>query len=378
MNYVVIGAGAAGVSGVKEILKNREDEDNITIITKENFPFYYRPRLIEYLSGEVEKEELIINDEEWFEKNDIDLRMDEEVQEVDFDNKKVISDQDEYKYDKLLLANGAHSFVPPIKGSDKENIFTLRNIADAKKIVSEAKEADKAVVIGGGLLGIESASNLKKNGIDVTVLEQAEWCLNRQLDKKGGELLIDILEREKGLEFVLDVTTEEFLGESKVESVLLGNGEKLEADLVLLSAGVRSNIGLFEDTDLKIKRAVDVDKYMKTNLEDVYAAGDIAEHNGKFFGIWLPSMKMGQTAGKNMSGEEYEFPGVVSSYTLKVAGVNVVSAGNLDSDNELESEIVEKERGYKRVIRNEEGKAVGLIIVGQFEDQDKLLAEVKS
>jgi len=378
MKYVIIGAGAAGTSAVKEILKNRNEEDQITVITNESVPFYYRPRLIEYLSGEVEDEELIIHDENWFDSNDVDLKLSEEVKEVDFNNKKVVSDKNTYEYDKLLLANGAHSFVPPIDGHKRENVFTLRNLADARKIYNTASESQKAVVVGGGLLGIEAASNLKKNGVDVTVIEKAEWCLNRQLDKKGGKLLIDILKLEKGLNFALDVSTEAFKGNEKVEEVALDNGDSLKADLVLLSTGVRSNIGLFEGTDLKIKRAVDVNKYMETNIEDVYAAGDIAEYNDKFYGIWLPSMKMGQTAGKNMSGDKFEFPGVVSSYTLKVAGINVVSAGNLDPEKELDSEITEKERGYKRVIRNEEGKAVGLIIVGQFEDQDKLLAEVKS
>jgi len=378
MKYLIIGAGAAGISAVKEILKNRDEDDKITVITKEDYPFYYRPRLIEYLSGEVDEEEIIINDKEWFENNDINLKLSEEVTEVDFDNKKVISDKSTYSYDKLLLANGAHSFRPPIKGVNKKNVFTLRNLSDAKKITNKCKNAKKAIVVGGGLLGVESASNLKKSGLDVTVVERTEWCLNKQLDEKGGKLLIEILKREKGLKFVLDATTEEFLGNDKVEAVLMGDGDKLKTDIVLLSTGVRSNTELFEDTELEIKRAVDVNEYMETNLDDVYAAGDIAEYNGNFYGIWLPSMKMGQTAGKNMSGERQEFPGVVSSHTLKVAGVNVVSAGNLDPDNELEHEIEEKQRGYKRVIRNKEGRAVGLIIVGQFEDQDKLLAEVKS
>lgn len=378
MKYLIIGAGAAGISAVKEILKNRDENDQIIVITKEDYPFYYRPRLIEYLSGEVDEEDIIINDKEWFEKNDIDLKLSEKVTEVDFDNKKVISNKSTYSYDKLLLANGAHSFKPPIKGVDKKNILTLRKLSDAQKITKKAQNAEKAIVVGGGLLGVESASNLKKSGLDVTVVERSEWCLNKQLDKKGGKLLINILKQEKGLNFVLDATTEEFVGDEKIEAVLMGDGDKLKTDLVLLSTGVRSNIELFEDTNLKIKRAVDVNKYMETNLEDVYAAGDIAEYNGDFYGIWLPSMKMGQTAGKNMSGEKQEFPGVVSSHTLKVAGINVVSAGNLDPDNELDHEIEEKQRGYKRVIRNKEGKVVGLIIVGQFADQDKLLAEVKS
>jgi len=378
MKYLIIGAGAAGVSAAKEIIRRREEDDEITVITDEKYPFYYRPRLIEYLSGEVNDEEIIINGKDWFEKNDINLKLNEKVTEVKFVEKKVITDKENYGYDKLLLANGAHPFIPPIKGIEKKNVFALRNLSDAKKICKKAENANDAVVIGGGLLGVEAASNLKKNGLEVTVIERANWCLNRQLDENGGELLVDILKREKGLKFKLDASTEEFLGDDKVQGVLLGDGTKIKADLVLLSTGVRSNIGLFENTDLKINNAVVVDKYMKTNIDDVYAAGDIAEHDGRFYGIWLPSMKMGQTAGKNMAGEKFEFPGVVSSHTLKVAGINVVSAGNLDFDNELEHEVEIKEQACKRVIRDKDGNAVGLIIVGQFDDQDKLLAEVKS
>jgi|AntRauTorckE6833_2_1112554.scaffolds.fasta_scaffold00359_9 nitrite reductase (NADH) large subunit len=377
MKYLIIGAGAAGVSAVKEIIKRRDKNDQITVITDDDYPFYYRPRLIEYLSGEVDDEELIINDKDWFEKNDINLKLSEKVTEVRFNEKKVITEKSNYAYDKLLLANGAHSFIPPVKGIEKDNIFTLRNLTDAQKICERAKNAEKAAVIGGGLLGVEAASNLKKSGLDVTVIERANYCLNRQLDELGGEILVDILKNDKGLKFVLDASTEEFLGDNKVKEILMGDGTKVEADLVLLSTGVRSNIGLFEDTDLKINNAVVVDKYMTTNIDDVYAAGDIAELNGKFYGIWMPSMKMGQTAGKNMVGEKFEFPGVVSSHTLKVAGINVVSAGNIDFDNELEHEIEKKERACKRVVRDKNGKVVGLVIVGQFNDQEKLLAEVK-
>src|SRR6056297_180545 len=251
MKYLIIGAGAAGVSAAKEIIRRREEDD-----------------------------EIIINGKDWFEKNDINLKLNEKVTEVKFDGKKVITDKENYGYDKLLLANGAHPFIPPIKGIEKKNVFALRNLSDAKKICKKAENANDAVVIGGGLLGVEAASNLKKNGLEVTVIERANWCLNRQLDENGGELLVDILKREKGLRFKLDASTEEFLGDDKVQGVLLGDGTKIKADLVLLSTGVRSNIGLFENTDLKINNAVVVDKYMKTNIDDVYAAGDIAEHDG--------------------------------------------------------------------------------------------------
>lgn len=378
MKYVIIGAGAAGVSAVREIIKRRDENDTITVITEEDYPFYYRPRLIEYLSGEVDDNEIIINDKEWFESNKIDLKLAEKVKQIDFENKKVISDNKSYQYDKLLLANGAHSFVPPIKGADKENVFTLRHLSDAKKIFSTAKKSKYAVVVGGGLLGIEAASNLKKAGLDVTVVERSEWCLSRQLDKKGGKLLIDILKKEKGLKFALDAATKEFIGDNKVKGVLLEDKTEIKADLVLLSTGVRSNIDIFEGTDLEVKRAVDVNQYMETNLKDVYAAGDIAEYDGEFYGIWLPSMKMGQTAGKNMSGEKSVFEGVISSHTLKVASINVVSAGNLDPDQKYKHEVTKNKNSYKKVIRDQNGKAIGLVIIGEFPDQKEILEQIKN
>lgn len=377
MKYVIIGAGAAGVSAVKEIIKRRSENDTITVITEETYPFYYRPRLIEYLSGEVSTNEIIINDEKWFESNKIDLKLAEKVKKIDFVNKKVISDNKSYQYDKLLLANGAHSYLPPIKGANMERVFTLRDLSDAKDIFSTAKDSKYAVVVGGGLLGIEAASNLKKAGLDVSIVERSEWCLSRQLDKEGGKLLIDILKKEKGLKFALDAATKELIGDDEVKGVLLEDGTEIKADLVLLSTGVRSNIDIFEGTDLEIKRAVDVNQYMETNIKDVYAAGDIAEYDGKFYGIWLPSVKMGQTAGKNMSGEKSVFEGVISSHTLKVAGINVVSAGNINPDQKYKFEIIKNKNRYKKVIRDQNRKAIGLIIVGDFPDQKEILGEIK-
>lgn len=374
MEYLVIGSGVAGISAVKEIIKEKNENDKITVVSKEKYPFYYRPRLIEYLSGEVDIDDIIINDKNWFEKNNINLNLEEKVINIIPEKKKVVSEKNSYNYDKLLLANGAHCFVPPIKGADKENVFTLRNAEDAEKIYKTALEKEKAIVIGGGLLGLESAYNLSQAGLDVTVMERGSYLLNRQLDEKGAKTLQNILE-EKGLNFVLNASTEEIKKKADELEVIIKEKGEYSAGLVLLSTGVRSNISLVKDTDMEVNRGIIVDKKMKTNYKDIYAAGDVAECNGKVYGIWPPSMKQGKIAGKNMIGDSSEFDGYVSSYSLKVAGVSLVSKGIIDNE-EFESEITSKNEKYKKIIWKD-GKIIGIILIGDFDNKNELISKVE-
>ena len=374
MEYLVIGSGVAGISAVKEIIKEKNENDKITVVSKEKYPFYYRPRLIEYLSGEVDIDDIIINDKNWFEKNNINLNLEEKVINIIPEKKKVVSEKNSYNYDKLLLANGAHCFVPPIKGADKENVFTLRNAEDAEKIYKTALEKEKAIVIGGGLLGLESAYNLSQAGLDVTVMERGSYLLNRQLDEKGAKTLQNILE-EKGLNFVLNASTEEIKKKADELEVIIKEKGEYSAGLVLLSTGVRSNISLVKDTDMEVNRGIIVDKKMKTNYKDIYAAGDVAECNGKVYGIWPPSMKQGKIAGKNMIGGSSEFDGYVSSYSLKVAGVSLVSKGIIDNE-EFESEITSKNEKYKKIIWKD-GKIIGIILIGDFDNKNELISKVE-
>ena len=374
MEYLVIGSGVAGISAVKEIIKEKNENDKITVVSKEKYPFYYRPRLIEYLSGEVDIDDIIINDKNWFEKNNINLNLEEKVINIIPEKKKVVSEKNSYNYDKLLLANGAHCFVPPIKGADKEKVFTLRNAEDAEKIYKTALEKEKAIVIGGGLLGLESAYNLSQAGLDVTVMERGSYLLNRQLDEKGAKTLQNILE-EKGLNFVLNASTEEIKKKADELEVIIKEKGEYSAGLVLLSTGVRSNISLVKDTDMEVNRGIIVDKKMKTNYKDIYAAGDVAECNGKVYGIWPPSMKQGKIAGKNMIGDSSEFDGYVSSYSLKVAGVSLVSKGIIDNE-EFESEITSKNEKYKKIIWKD-GKIIGIILIGDFDNKNELISKVE-
>ena len=374
MKYLIIGAGAAGAAAAKEILKNRKEEDQIRIFTDEDYPFYYRPRLIEALSGEVELEEIIINDQKWFEENNIDLHLNEKITEIDADNKLIKSEKAQYNYDKLLLANGSHCFVPPFFGVDLDNIFTLRTAADLKTINQAAEKAKKAVVVGGGLLGLEMAYNFARAGLDTTVLEVAPYLLPMQLDKKGGDLLEKKL-KENNIKVVTDASTKGFEGQQSVEKVILENQE-IEADLVLISTGVRSNTSLVENLELDKNKGIEVDSRMQTSNPDIYAAGDVAEFDDRVYGIWPPSLAQGRVAGTVMSGGKAEFDGYVPSHKLKVAGINVVSLGELNKEDDYEEEILADNDNYVKVIKNN-GEKIGALIVGQYSEQNQILADVK-
>jgi nitrite reductase (NADH) large subunit len=374
MDYLIIGAGAAGVSAAKEILKNRKSEDQISIFTDEKYPFYYRPRLIECLSGEVEVEDIIINDQKWFEENNIELHLNEEIIEIDSQNKLLKSKKDQYTYDKLLLANGSHCFVPPFSGVDLDNIFTLRTAADLKEINQAAEKAKKAVVVGGGLLGLEIAYNFAKAGLDTTVLEVAPYLLPMQLDQRGGDLLEEKL-KQNNVKVVTDAATKGFNGEKSVEKVILEDRE-IEADLVLISTGVRSNTSLVENLNIDKNKGILVDSKMQTSNPDIYAAGDVAEFKDKIYGIWPPSLAQGRVAGTVMSGGQAEFDGYVPSHKLKVAGINVVSLGELNKDGDYAEEVLADNESYVKVIKNKEEK-IGALIVGQYSEQNQLLADIK-
>ncbi|MFW5873223.1 MAG: NAD(P)/FAD-dependent oxidoreductase [Bacillota bacterium] len=379
MRYIVVGSGVAGISAVKEINKVKDQDVDITVISKEKDPFYYRPRLIECLSGDISVEDIIINDREWFEKNDIELLLGKKVVNVNFNEKYVVTDDNkEFSYDKLLLAQGASSFIPPINGVDLGGVYALRNGEDAREIYEHIESCKQAVVIGGGLLGLESAYNMIKAGLEVTVVERADHLLQRQLDNAAGDKLKLILEEKHGFNFYLDAGVEEISGDRDVEFVTLADGTEIPADLVLFSTGINPNTGIVEDSELEINRGIIVDNKMSTNVPDVYAAGDVAEYNGNIYGIWAPSMEEGRVAGKVMIGKDAEFTGFVPSHTLKVVDVNVVSIGVLSENENIISRIdVDDEKTYCRIFEDNSGNLVGAIIVGEYEKENALLKEIK-
>ena len=361
-NYVVVGNGIAGTTAAENIRK-QDMEGSITIVTEEDVPFYYRIRLNEYLSGDMTEEELIGKREEWYRGHNITLKLNTRVSGA-VPGEKILftTDNERIGYDRLLLATGSHSFIPPIKGSDKKGVFALRSVRDARDISSWAVEVEDIVLIGGGLLGLEAGNALRRLGKKVTVVEFFPRLLPRQLDVDGAGRLQKILEG-MGVSFRLGAKTEAIAGADGVVGVQLEGGETLPARMVIISAGVRPNMELAKDLGLEHDKGIKVNERLLTSSPHIYAAGDVAEYHGMPYGIWPAAMEQGKIAGTNMAGGDRVYQGTTMANTLKVVVVDLASAGNIDADNSLESRVVTDDAVYKKVVL-EKDRIVGCIMLG--------------
>lgn len=375
-NYLIIGNGVAGTTAAEHIRK-QDQEGNITIVTDEDLPFYYRVRLNEYITGEITEEGLVAKKAEWYRDRKIDLKLKTRVVGAEPKEKVVITaEKERLPYDSLLLATGSHSFIPPIKGSEKRGVFALRDIQDARDISSYVKDLENVVLIGGGLLGLEAGNALRKLGKKVVVVEFFPRLLPRQLDVDGAGRLQKIVEK-MGFSFRLGAKTEEITGDGQVSGAQLEGGEALSGKMVVISAGVRPNLELAEPLGLKTDKGVIVDERLRTNQPDIYAAGDVAEFKGIPYGIWPAAMEHGKIAGTNMAGGETLYHGTTMANTLKVVGVDLASAGDIDAENKFESRVVSTEGIYKKIVLDN-NQIIGCIMLGEtkgFHKITKIMAE---
>lgn len=360
--YLIIGNGIAGTTAAEHI-RRHDDSGEITILTEERIPLYSRIRLIEYLAREITEEDLIIRKEGWFKDRNISIKLGTRVTDAVPGERTVITDDgSRLTYDKLLVATGSHSFVPPIKGADKNGVFSLRSVKDADDILAAAEGIEDVLLIGGGLLGLEAGNSIRKLGKKVTVVEFFPRLLPRQLDVQGAGRLQGVME-EMGFSFRLGATTEEITGEEKVSGAILKGGETIETEMVIISAGVRPNMELAGLLDLESDKAVKVDAQMRTNQPDIYAAGDVVEFDGVFYGIWPAAMEQGRIAGASMAGEEAAYQGSVMSNTLKVVGIDLASAGNIDAEDEFDCRTMTKGNVYKKIVLDND-RIIGCIMLG--------------
>jgi nitrite reductase (NADH) large subunit len=366
MHVVIVGSGVAGVTAARTIREN-DPKANISVYTNENHLYYPHPRLYAVLSGEAKPREIYMFSEEWYEKRRIKVHLNKKVLGIETARKELLLEgRSRVKYDKLLLANGAHPFVPPIKGVEKTGVFSLRSIKDALTIKEYTKKTRKAIIIGGGLLGLEFAASLRKLGQQVEVVEIFPRLLPRQLDQDGATILKDRIER-RGINIVLGVKTEEILGKKMVSGILLNNGKEFSGNLVLISAGVRSNTDLAVEAGIRVDKGVVVDEYLQTSVNDVYAAGDVAEFEGRVYGIIPVAMEQAKIAAINMLEKEKQvYKGTIPSNTLKIVGVELTSMGLVNPEGSQYEEIkkIDKEKGVYKKIVFEQGKIVGAIILG--------------
>ena len=369
-DYLIIGNGVAGTTAAENIRK-LDKTGKITIVTEESTPFYYRVRLPEFMSGDLAEDKLSAKKDQWYKDQGIDLRLNTRIQGAS-PGKKAVTTQShqEISYDRLLMATGSRSFIPPMKGSDRKGVLTLRTIPDARNIVAWAKNIQKVVLIGGGLLGLEAGNALRKLGKNLTVVEFFPRLLPRQLDVAGGGRLQTIMEG-MGFSFRLGAKTQEIKGDDRVSGVLLEGGELLPAEMVIISAGVRPALELAKALSLDHDKGVKVDEQMRTNQPGIYAAGDVTEFKGIPYGIWTAATEQGQIAGTNMAGGNALYKGTVMANTLKVVGIDLASAGNIDAESKLESKVLTDQKVYKKIVL-ENDQIAGCIMLGDTKGFTKI------
>ena len=371
MNVVIVGNGTAGVTAAKTMTE-LNPELKIGIYSKEKYPYYFRPKLPDLLGGSVRPEEIFAYSDEWYVKRNIEVHLGVEVTQILPSEKVVVlATGEEVSYDKLLLAPGSHSFVPPIQGVEKTGVFTLRTIDDALKIKEYAGDKKRAIVIGGGLLGLEASRALRSVGLNVTVIEFFPRLLPRQLDEEGASLLKSKIE-DMGIMVQLNAESEEILGNGGISGMVLKDGRRIEGELVLISAGIRSNAEVAQQAGIRVKKGILVDEYMKTSVDDIYAAGDVAEYKDRMWGIIPAAIDQAKVAAANIAGKnKVAYKETVPYTTLKVVGVDLTSIGIISPvEGEGCKELRKarpKEGIYKKLVLKE-GKLVGAIFLGDRKD----------
>lgn len=359
---VILGAGIAGLTAAEQAHETAPGA-NLTLVSGEPGLPYYRLNLSRHLAGEVDEPSLVIQGQAWFDERGIEL-VHGEAASIDSRHQVVrLVSGEELPYDRLVLALGAHAFVPPVPGVQLAGVHSFRTLQDARALIEQAHRGKTCVCVGGGLLGLETAGALCKRGMSVTVVEGAPSLLPRQLARPAARLLRQHLQT-MGIAVRCDVRVQQLVGQDQVRGVRLAGGEELPADLVVLSTGVRPNSHLARQCGLTVETGVVVDDKMETSDPAILAAGDVAQHRGVFFGIWPTSFAQGRVAGINAAGGVAEFPGMPPSHKLKVLDVDLYSIGQIrPQDGSYRVHEQEGDGNFRRLV-SRDGKLVGAVLYG--------------
>lgn len=369
---VMIGNGMAGVRALEELLKLTPDAYDITVFGAEPHPNYNRILLSPVLAGEQTLDEIILNPLSWYEENGIKLLLNRKVTFIDRARRVVIADDGtEAAYDRLLIATGSNPFILPIPGNELDGVIGYRDIRDTNLMIEASEKYRHAVVIGGGLLGLEAANGLKLRGMTVTVVHLSDTLLERQLDHTAGKLLQKSLE-DRGLNFLLPKHTAQLIGNDsgRVKAVRFKDGDEIPADLVIMAAGIRPNTELAEASGLYCNRGIVVSDTLQTYDPRIYAVGECANHRGTAYGLVAPLYEQARVAANHLAGFGIgRYQGSVTSTKLKVTGIDLFSAGNFTGDDSSENIILSDPMGgvYKKLVVKAD-KLVGACLYGDTTD----------
>ncbi len=383
---VMVGNGMAGVRTIEELLKIAPDLYDISIFGAESHPNYNRILLSPVLAGEQQLDEIVLNSWEWYKENNITLHAGKKVVAVDRVRRIVKSeDGTEEHYDRLLLCTGSNPFILPIPGKDLKGVIAYRDIADTNEMIAAAGKYKRAVVIGGGLLGLEAANGLMLRGMDVTVIHVMPWLMERQLDDVAGKLLQKSLE-DRGLKFMIGAQTQELNGnaEGRVSSIKFKDGVELAADLVVMAVGIRPNTELAEKMHLHCNRGIVVSDTMQTTTDArIYSVGECAAHRGIAYGLVAPLFEQAKVAANHLAMFGIgRYTGSLTSTKLKVTGIDLFSAGEFMGGANTEEIVLSDPIGgvYKKLVIRDD-KLIGACLYGDTVDGSwyfKLLRDGRS
>lgn len=366
MKLVIIGNGIAGTTTARMVAE-KDSSIEIDIYTDEPYLYYPRPRLIDLVAGKVDQTVLPQYNQEWYQKRGIRVHTNVPVISVDPREHQVsLKNGAVVAYDRLVLANGASSYVPPFEGSQLDGILTLRSLDDAMQLRERSQSARNTIILGGGLLGLDLAMALKTNCANVTVIEMMPRLLPRQLDEAGARILTTMVTR-RGVEVITNDACARVCGDTSVNQVLLKSGHVLPADLVAVSAGVRPNTQLARDAGIACNRGVLVDAHLRTSEPDILAIGDVAEFNQRVWGIIPVALAQARTAASVICGDTSSaYQEIVPSTTLKVTGIDLTSIGEVTPEGNGFYEVTSQDEQagiYKKIVIRD-GLVVGAILLG--------------
>ena len=388
--YVIIGGSAGGIGAV-EAIREVDPIGTLTVISDEPVPQYSRPMISEYVSKEATVDTMKYRDDQFWRNNNVQTLTGRTANKIDFTKKQVTLDGgDKIDYEKLLIATGGKPFVPRMEGGEKDGVFTFTELSSAKDIEDKLEHSKSAVVIGGGLIGVSAAEALVKRGIKVTLVELKDNILNLTLDKTASDIAEKVL-TEAGVTVITGQTVQRILGrkdnEAAVGGVVMTDGKKIPCDLVVVAIGVIPRTELAKETDLKLNRGIVVDRFMRTNIAEVYACGDVAEahdfllNENRLLPLWPLAHMGGRVAGYNMAGKQVEYEGGTVMSSLKYFDLPIIAVGNVNpeelDDYEVLVELKPEKTVYKKILLKD-GAIVGFIFLGDIEKAGILFRLLKN
>lgn len=376
---ILVGNGMAGVRAIEHLLKLAPEAYDITIFGSEPHPNYNRIMLSSVLAGGASLDEIVINDLEWYRSFNIQLYTGHTVTSIDPVERKVHTDKGiTASYDELILATGSNPFMLPIPGAEKEGVIAFRDIKDTQIMQEVSQKYGKALVIGGGLLGLEAARGLLHLGMEVSVVHIHEYIMERQLDESASVMLRKELEAQ-GMKFLLKKQSEAVLGKKRVKGLLFADGSIEDADLIVMAVGIKPNVELARSSGIEVNRGIIVNDYMESSLPGIYAVGECAEHRGIAYGLVAPLYEQGAVLAKRLAGVTTEgYAGSVTSTKLKVSGVDVFSAGQFTEQPGTKALRFQDETDgvYKKLVIHGD-KLIGAVLFGDTGDGAQLFSMIK-